>query len=119
MRKVVWVATTDRTFREMAFEDIAAAESLTTKGALVGSFSGVWKWLVMKAQKYETTLLTPKEMSLQMFQVKVGLVAVRARIFAISRLVHRVESRASSSAITRDGDCRATRGTGKDPASSL
>ena len=41
MSEVVWIATTNGTFREMSFEDITAAESLTTKRALVRSFSSV------------------------------------------------------------------------------
>lgn len=76
MSKVVGVATTDGTLCEMAFENVTAAESLTTKRALVRSFSGVWNLVSNASRDPWPMLLTPQKMSLQMLQVKVGFVAV-------------------------------------------
>lgn len=93
------ISSTDRALLKVSLEDITARKRIAAQDTHVWSVAGV-----------------TKEMSLQVFRMKVGLGAVGAREFAI-RIFLGNHGALGGAATRRRG--RPTRGTGEDTASSL
>jgi hypothetical protein len=71
-----WVPPTNRAFLEMTLQDVAARERVFAQMALVGAFSRVWSRLAHFV--YRINRHTSQQVPLQMLQVQICLVAMRA-----------------------------------------
>ena len=79
------VAATNGALLEMALQDITSTKGILAKMALVGALARVCRWLAY-AREAGRDLLTSQKMALQVLQVQVCLVAVRALVLAIGVL---------------------------------
>lgn len=105
------VAAADGALLEMALQDITSTEGILAKMALVGALARVCRWLAY-AREAGRDLLTSQKMALQVLQVQVCLVAVRALVLAIG-VLGGLSRRLSSSR------SRSARMCGQDTATAL
>lgn len=76
------VASPYRALLEVALENVTPAKSVLAEMALVRSLTGIWETSLAGANR-ESNKLTAQKMALEMFQVEVGLVAVRTLVLAL------------------------------------
>lgn len=80
-----WITAANGTLLEMALQDITSAEGVLAQVALVGALAGVCITSEF-ARRAGDSVLTSQKMALQMLEVQIRFVTMRALVFAIGIL---------------------------------